>query len=267
MKKAIVNSLPKSGTNLLAKCLTLFGYKEKGHISTGSVLDNSPASLLRRLWWGSNSHGYSIGVNTPIEVRKLPIDCKLKRLSDKQFITSHVGYDSRLLESVIGCDITPIQVLRDPRAVLASFVPYVLQDKQHFLSASFQRMSTEERYQSALLGGEFNELKLNSIESYCRALAPWVTHKAVTLIRFEDIVGKNGGGCDNKRDAALELLADKLELPKEKIPAVADALYGPGRHTFRKGHIDSWREELPPSVRDLISVELSEILTLWGYED
>ena len=34
MKKIFINSLPKAGTNLLAKCLDLFGYHKSGHLGS-----------------------------------------------------------------------------------------------------------------------------------------------------------------------------------------------------------------------------------------
>ena len=266
MNKVFVNSLPKSGTNLLAKCLLLFGYKERGHISAGTVLDSTPRAFIRRLLWKSNSDGYLFGVNSPIMVRKSPIDSILRKVKEGQFITAHVGYQQELLDAVINNGLTPIQVIRDPRAVLASFVPYVLDDKNHFLNGLFSSLSLEECYKAVLDGVTENNLTQRSLQQCCEALDPWLNTDGVTVVKFEDIVGDQGGGSDEERLKVLEQLADALNLSRKMIPQVAENLYGPGRHTFRKGRVDSWREEIPTSVLDRISIEMSSVLDKWGYE-
>ncbi len=266
MNKAFVNSLPKSGTNLLAKCLLLFGYKERGHISAGTILDTTPRALLNRLIWKTNVGGYLLGVNSPVMVRKFPIHFKLRQVKSGQFISAHVGYQQELLDAVITNGLVPIQVIRDPRAVLASFVPYVVRDKNHFLNGLFSSLPPEERYKAVLDGVTENNLIQKPLQECCEALDPWMNTSDVIVVKFEDIVGKQGGGTDEKQLLVLEKLADALKLPHEKIPQVAENLYGPGRHTFRKGRINSWKNEIPSSVLKRISTEMSGILDKWGYE-
>jgi len=266
LNKAFVNSLPKSGTNLLAKCLLLFGYKERGHISAGTILDRTPRAFVRRILWKNNSNGYLLGVNSPVMVRKSPIDSILRKVKNNEFISAHVGYQQELLDAVIENGFTPIQVIRDPRAVLASFVPYVLADTNHFLHKLFKSLTLEERYQAVLDGVSEGDLTQSSLRDCCEALNPWLNTKGVVIVKFEDIVGSQGGGSDEARNKVLEEIAHALSIPSEQIPAVADSLYGPGRHTFRKGRIDTWKDEVPPLVLERISKEMSDILTKWGYE-
>lgn len=265
MKKTFVNSLPKSGTNLLAKCLLLFGYKECGHISSGTVLDKKMIAFIRRVLWMTKGQGYSIGINSPIEVRKPPIDSILNGIKDDQFITAHVGYRQDLLETIIDKGYVPIQVIRDPRAVLASFVPFVLTYKKHFLHTTFKSLSHHERYKTVLEGISIDGLTLQPLRTYCMALDPWLNSEQVHRIRFEDIVGAQGGGTDEQCLNVLEHLASALDLPDDRITQVAEDLYGPGRCTFRKGKIDSWREEIPSDLLERISDELVDVLDKWEY--
>lgn len=267
MNKAFVNSLPKSGTNLLIKCLLLFGYTECGHISAGTILDNTPRALLRRLLWKSSANGYLLGVNSPVMVRKAPVNSILKKAKEGEFISGHIGHQQELLDEIIANGFTPIQVIRDPRAVLASFVPYVLGDKNHFLNGLFKSLSSDDRYKAVLDGVTQNNLTQRSLQSCCEALDPWLNNNNnVLVVKFEDIVGKHGGGSDERQTKVLEQIADALNINRESIPHVAESLYGPGRHTFRKGKIDSWKEEIPSSILDRISSEMSIILDKWGYD-
>ena len=266
MRKVFVNSLPKSGTNLLAKCLLLFGYKERGHISAGTILDHTPRAFIRRILWKSNSDGYLLGINSPVMVRKQPINAVLRKVKKNQFISGHVGYQQELLDEILANGFVPIQVIRDPRAVLASFVPYVVSDNNHFLHGLFKSLNTTDRYKAVLDGVTKNNLTQRSLKNCCESLDPWLEKNDVVVVRFEDIVGGQGGGSDVKQHIILEQIADALNIPQKKIPLVAENLYGPGRHTFRKGRIDSWKEEVPSVVLDRISSEMTEILDKWGYE-
>lgn len=266
MNKAFVNSLPKSGTNLVIKCLLLFGYEEHGHLSAGTILDRTPRALLRRLLWKSSINGYLLGVNSPVMVRKAPVNSILKKVKEGQFISGHVGYQQELLDEIIANGFTAIQVIRDPRAVLASFVPYILSDKNHFLNGLFSSLSYDDRYKAVLDGVTENNLRQCSLQSCCEALDPWLNTNAVLVVKFEDIVGNQGGGSDEQQTKTLEHISNALDLDCESIPHVAESLFGPGRHTFRKGKIDSWKEEIPLSVLDRISSEMSATLDKWGYD-
>ena len=265
VKKAFVNSLPKSGTNLLAKCLTLFGYKERGHISAGCVLDRRLGSIIRRILWRPDENNYLVGINSPVAVRKSAIDSILGKIKEGEFLTAHVGYRDDFLSSVIKHGFVPIQVIRDPRAVLASFVPYVMKDQSHFLHNSFKSLSVYDRYKGVLEGISLNGSTLASLRTCCLSLDPWVNSKDVLCIKFEDMVGAMGGGSNDKMIHALELLANRLELPLDSISQVAENLYGPGRHTFRKGKVDSWKEEIPAALQSEVARQIGDILEKWGY--
>ena len=47
--------------------------------------------------------------------------------------------------------------------------------------------------------------------------------------------------------------------------AVADALFSEETTTFRKGRIDSWREDFSDDVCEVFERESGELLKLWGY--
>lgn len=249
----------------MAKCLTLFGYRERGHISAGTLLDSRPMALVRRITWRAGKDNYQLGINSPILARRSAVDRFLKHVGRDQFITAHVGHSADLLETCIEMGFVPIQVVRDPRAILASFVPYVLADRHHFLHNLFRDMGANQRYQAVYEGVSRKNGSLRSLGECCHALDPWIDHPQVFRIRFEDIVGSAGGGDDAARLEVLQRLATLLEAPESRIEEVAQKLYGPGRHTFRKGRIATWREEVPKDLQRRIADELGDILEKWGY--
>ena len=123
MKKVFVNSLPKSGTNLMAKCLELFGYRQKGGINSAIVLSNKWESLLRRAIWRPFSPGYLVGIDMPVEVPRLMVNRLLTSTDNDQFLTGHLGYTFDLVDKIKEEGFVCMVVIRDPRAVLSSFCP------------------------------------------------------------------------------------------------------------------------------------------------
>jgi hypothetical protein len=270
MKKVIINSLPKSGTNLLAKALKLMGYWERGGIGSFLVAKTTLKGCVRNLLWNSFGSGetYIVGVDSPINLPVAPVNRILDRVGESGFLSAHLGYSEKLLEAAKSRGFTPILVTRDPRAVLASFVAFVLDHKTHLLHHDFAGMDEVERYRAALLGREFaHGRKLLPLKERCLALAPWIEDADVMHLRFEDLVGSQGGGDDAVQKRLLEALCRRLDVPQERVATVAGELFGPGRKTFRKGQVDSWKEEIPPEVQDRMDAELDEVLRSWGYRE
>ncbi len=265
MKKAFVNSLPKSGTNLIGKCLELFDYKQLSGFGSSEVLADSWKSKVRRVLWRPSAHGYIIGLDTPVEVSRRIIDKKLAMASDGTFLFGHLGYTTDLLYRVQQMGFEPFVMLRDPRAVLNSFVHYVATNKLHVLHKEFLAMSIEERYLAALHGFFDGTASLQPMKVRCSALQPWIESESVQLLQFEKLVGEKGGGSNEQQQQTLEVLCDTLAIDRSGIERVMSELHGPGRPTFRKGKIDSWEEETPAELHDVINEELSDILPAWGY--
>ena len=265
MRKAFINSLPKSGTHLTAKCLKLMGYAELDHLGSAQVISPSTLSKLRRLAWYPFNQGYLLGIDTPVEVSKRIVHNRLKKGRPHTFFTAHVGYSTALLDAVRKHDIKPIVVYRDPRAVLVSFVHYVTKLKEHVLHSEFKDLSEELKFQYVLKGHRFTKAYLEPLRTRCLALDGWLSSDHVLKIRFEDLVGAKGGGTVESQEETIANLCRWLEIPDSKAEGVADTLFGPGRHTFRKGQIDSWRNEMSDENIKLVEERLGDVLKRWGY--
>ncbi len=265
MRKAFINSLPKSGTHLTAKCLKLMGYSELDHLGSAQVISPSMLSKVRRLAWYPFSQGYLLGIDTPVEVSKRVVRNRLKRGRPETFFTAHVGYSTALLDAILAHDIAPIIVFRDPRAVLVSFVHYVTKLKEHVLHSEFKGLSEENKFQYVLDGYRFKKAYLEPLRTRCLALDGWLASDQVLKIRFEDLVGAKGGGTVEAQEETIQNLCSWLDIPTDKSSTVADELFGPGRHTFRKGQIDSWRNELSEENIRKVEEKLGDVLNRWGY--
>ncbi len=265
MRKAFINSLPKSGTHLTAKCLKLMGYSELDHLGSAQVISPRMLSKFRRMAWYPYSQGYLLGIDTPVEVSKRIIHGRLKKGRPNTFFTAHVGYSTALLDAVLAHGIQPIIVHRDPRAVLVSFIHYVTKLKEHVLHSEFKDLSEDAKFQYVLNGHRFDKAYLEPLRTRCLALDGWLSSDKVLKIRFEDLVGTKGGGTLEAQEETINNLCNWLEIPTAKSAGVADELFGPGRHTFRKGQVDSWRAELSEENIRLVEEKLGDVLTRWGY--
>lgn len=265
MRKVLINALPKAGTNLLAKCLKLMGYREQGGIGSFLVSPVTIKGRVRRLLWQNPEDAYLVGIDSPIRLPKRAIHGILEKVGEGGFLSTHLGYNDELLLKALEMEFVPLLVVRDPRAVLASFVPFVTRYKPHALHQAFLAMTEEERYWAAFQGGCFGSVDLESLLTRCEALDTWYSNDAVVKIRFEDIVGSRGGGSDTLQMQTIRKLCQTVELPEESPGIVSEQLFGPGRGTFRKGQIDSWREELPQELLCEVERNLAPILQKWGY--
>lgn len=268
MQKVFINSLPKSGTNLISKALDLFDYSNAGHIGPVDITSKGWLSRARRILYRPIYQGFLVGIFIPVEIRRQVIIDKLRRVKSGQYLTAHVGYTEDILLKVQEMNFKLILMIRDPRAVIASYVPYILKARWHFLYEYFNKIDNEERYKIALNGYFGNrKISIQSMYTRCLSLVHWINSKSVLLVKFEDLIGIKGGGDDQKQRETLKRICSHIDAPLEKIDYVMNNLFGytPGRKTFREGKIDSWREEIPYSIQKEMKKRLQPILQKWGY--
>ncbi len=267
MNKVFINSFPKAGTNMVSKCLELLGYKQIGHIGANLVLGNNVRSIISRFINLPIKRGYLIGIVLPVEVSRISVDRLLSKVKDGEFVTAHVGYTEDVLYRIDQLKFKRILVLRDPRAIVASTVPWILKQKSHPFHHLFASMINKKRYQAAYRGCTDNRGGVfQSMRTRCLSIEPWLNSKNTLVVKFEDLVGHEGGGTKEKQTNVLIRLCQHVGVSERRIEYVKNNLWGPGKYTFRKGKIDSWRDEIPQDLQAEISHELKDILVTWGYE-
>lgn len=89
------------------------------------------------------------------------------------------------------------------------------------------------------------------------------------LIYFEDLVGSQGGGSDDKQQETLEKINDflNLEYSTEELVAIGQKLFGHARsQTFRKGQIGKWKEYFDEQMTEAYRKKFGHYLQQLGYE-
>lgn len=261
-----INSLPKSGTNLLAKTLNLMEFKESGiTLDSGHFNRRNIINFIYNLLPKKNKQGFIIGIDTPIQVEFTRILRLLNRIKENEYFVGHLGYTFELIET-LKKRFKIIQIIRDPRAVLSSFVKYVENNKFHYLHTEFTSYSKEERYLVGYNGFIKNNKILQPLKIRCNAMNPMIWDREILTIKFENLIGEKGGGNRNKQKESLESIYNHLniEYSNEILANIQDGLFGSSK-TFRKGEIDSWKNEIPSNIIEHINADLNIILKLWDY--
>ena len=77
----------------------------------------------------------------------------LMRLEEKDFFCGHLPFSDTISKILDDCDIRIIQSLRDPRDVLASQLAFALNNPEHFLHQTLQKLDSDTEQQRLILQG------------------------------------------------------------------------------------------------------------------
>ncbi|HCU54213.1 MAG TPA: sulfotransferase, partial [Gammaproteobacteria bacterium] len=259
-RRVLVNSLPKSGTHLLTKAVSNLGYREygqqRGYLDTLCVrlgrgtpwlLNYRQAQAGRKHPRRDETDSIRIGALTEYRVNPATLHHWLQRLETGSYIQGHMPFSPDLPPLLAQLDFRHLLIMRDPRAVLASLLHYIpnahLTDMgPHFLAADFADLSPAQQLALLLDGGHAPRARLEILPfaTVFRSLAAWRADSTCLLVRFEDLVGIQGGGSAERQAQTLHRIAAHLGL--ETAPA--GEVYDREARTFRQGQVDGWRRSL-----------------------
>lgn len=263
--RVLINSLPKSGTHLLAKAIEIFGYQEhftKGDIKNDSELETpiffNYREVKKALQKEESSQKteapnkqISVGALTPLYVDKSVFRHWLEVMSEGRYILGHIPQTPVLSEVLADLDYHHVFIIREPRSVVASSLPFILDTgkmpAKHFLENDFKQMSVEQRLDFILEGGYAPQagVEIKSFAEVYRSMLAWRNEPNCLFIRFEDLVGEKGGGSLEQQIKVIKSMASHLGFPfDENIAAKSKEIYNPSSRTFRTGKIDGWKSSL-----------------------
>ncbi len=261
VSRVLINSLPKSGTHLLAKAVELCGFRE--HFD-GQGMDDPAritplflnyrevkAALARQ---GVSRHAAAnipVGTLTPAYVDTETLGSWLAAMPYGSYLLGHMGWTPELAPLLAEYQVRHLFIIRDPRAVLASLLSFILDTggmpKPHFLETDFKQLSPELRLDLLLEGGYAPQsgVQVTPFREVFHTMFAWNQEPNCLLIRFEDLVGEQGGGSVEQQREAVRHIAAHLG---RDFDAAMDAkfgqIYSTNSRTFRKGSIDGWRQSL-----------------------
>jgi hypothetical protein len=245
----VVNSVPKSGTNLLIQLiLGIPGIK---------VSKLSPVGFYKQNF---NS---------------------LRKLQNGEMAYGHFPYRPRFARRLRKWDVKQLFISRDPRDVVVSMTHFIL-DKypEHHLYRYFtNHLSThEERLLASIEGvNRWNLLKSGShwrfgypsvYEEY-KQIYEWAGVPGVCRVTFEELL-KSQESQDRALMRIVNFLWDdlqRLSLDKYHLIRLMKQNIDPHKSwTFRKGEIGGWRDEFNEEHKAAFKRTAGELLIQLGYE-
>lgn len=284
--RVFVNSLPKSGTHLLAKAIQIFGYHE--YFTRDNYVDNTPKFLgsyeIRRVLKNQNlidrkqkEESLNIGIVFPNLIPKSQLQYWLECLPKSQYINGHIPYNPEFSKVLTDSNYRHVCIIRDPRAVTISRMKFIINSESAKdilpqgipLKADLEPMSTTERLSFLLKGGYAKkaDLKIYSFAQIYRSILAWGKDPNCLLVRFEDLIGEQGGGNKEKQTQTLRNLANHLNVPWDSaIASQTKNVYDPKTRTFRVGNINSWKTALEPEDLAILIEYCEPLCKEAGYE-
>ena len=283
--RVLVNSLPKSGTHLLTRAVEIFGYQEyathRGYLKRmlDSLGFSTPKYFNYKQAKNSLKKGKStddqiaIGAFTPYFVNQPTMQYWLNTIPYAQYIQGHIPFTPTLTQIITKLNYFHLVIIRDPRAVVASLLPFILNAQNtgmgtHFLADDFKPMSPIQRLKFVLEGGYAPKAKVkvdSFIEVYHSMLA-WRNEPNCLLVRFEDLVGEQGGGNTDNQKNVVKKIALHLEIKfDEDISSKLNQIYNPSARTFRIGKIDGWKNSMDLESTEYLTEYCKPICDEAGY--
>jgi hypothetical protein len=231
-------SIPKAGTHLLERALCLHPLLYRKIVPTVS---------------GANIERFG------------GLDALLHRVRPGQVIVSHLRFDPDFPKVLLRRGVRGIFLVRDPRDIVVSEVHYICRSadhRHHDLFAGLPDM--KQRLRLAIAGDPAHDVA--SIAERLDAFRGWL-ESGCLVVRFEDLVGPDGGGDRPSQLAAVRSVFHHLEVDADErlVESVCARLFSATSPTFRRGTIGAWRHALDPELQSLFSGLAGEAVRPYPY--
>lgn len=230
-RPVLINGIPKSGTTLLENIvLSLPGTRRDIDLSLANETTNGKECLefLRN---------------------------KINQFSSGHVYTGHIPYSPEVSSWLQENKVKQLFIYRDPRDVTVSLYHYIMKDKtpRHAYYSMYSKFeSDKERLLMAITGfGEGkNKYKVSNdsipaIVLVYQSYLPWVLDNSSDCfsLRYEDLVGTEEK-CKRKIEKLVRYINPDILINDNLLNEVRTKGMDPEMsHTFRKGVINSWKNE------------------------
>lgn len=275
--RVMVNSIPKGGTHLLLKLVYMLGIPDDPkRFWLGAGVIRQGFVPLNKLIKGSFSpRTVMIGSEVPVQVGVDWLTNRLNKVPDNHSFGAHCLYTHDLSTILSSCDVRPVCIIRDPRAIAASHMHYIKTWKKHFFHAAYMKLpSDKERMKFSIQGGKLGKIQARPMRERYERYIGWMSDSSAAFVRFEDLIGEQGGGTNENQEIAVRTIANHLDikLPDDQIASIQAGLFGKKEDmtkstTFRRGKVDAWRDELDHELISMVEQSLEDILTKFGYSN
>lgn len=250
----LCNSYPKSGTHLLYQIL----YSIPGLNKWDDIV--SIQSLCGLMNTASHVHW------------------KLGSAPDKSIVRCHLMHCEEINQALQEFDSKVIFIYRDLRDVAVSHARWTAKEPRTSLYQHYSRLNDFDRQlmcsiKGVPVGTPFgSNISHPDIGQDFSRWQKWLDEPTALAIKFEDLIGKRGGGCEETRFKTIKKIVNYLdiELSWKHIETnfASDIMNPQESHTFRKGgkgKIGGWKSVFKPEHTTAFKQVAGDLLIKLGY--
>lgn len=237
--RVLMTSIPKGGTNLLENALFNF-------------------PILRR------KLGRTFQRFRSIDSKTFKI---LSNIHNGQFLVAHLAAFPEVIEYCKRNNIKVIFMIRDPRDIMVSHCKYVAGiDSTHVLYEYYNSLPSDDARLMATIKGE-HEMQ-DSVKDVLGKYGGWLYDDNTLVVKFEDLIGSNGGGDDRMQYAVVKSIGIHLgiDMTDEKIQYICSSVFNSKAATFRSGQINGWVKYFKPEHIEVFNQLAGDLMTKYGYK-
>lgn len=252
----LCNSYPKSGTHLLYQILySMPGMKAWNY----DILSSQSLS------------GF---MNTYFHIKY-----KLESAPNNSIVRSHLMYYEELKSIIKQNNCKTLFIYRDLRDVAVSHARWVSREKLYYLNKIYQSKETFDERLMLSIRGIPRGTPFESNVSYpdigldFSRWKGWIDDPSTLSIKFEDLVGERGGGCETTRLQLIQKIADRIEidLSEDVLGQFGSLKMNPREsHTYvlgGRGKVASWKDVFKENHKDAFKKVAGKLLVELGYEE
>ena len=276
--RVVATSLPKSGTHLLVRLLELLEFQERKPSLMASLVRITERNPIRRILkksrlWHSNRDGDAglmVDLDEPENrVRRQWLCRVLHAVPDHSFLKAHLPYSVEMESLLLSFGFKILFIIRDPRDVAVSYCNYVSKNARHPLYGHFRMLPDYPSRIRAVLNGcaTPHGFIFSPLDHQLRNVLGWWRSKRTLNVRFEDLIGPNGGGNEAVQRQTVLRICEHLDVSTTSIYLghVAEQVFYCKARTFHKGAIGSWKEYLDKEMLDTFEQHVGHLMGELGY--
>lgn len=239
-----MNSIPKSGTNLLFNILLRLPNIKRSSII--SLFEGNPNQFM--------NHFYRLGHMQP-----------------NAFGIGHVYYSPQWSYFLTRLKIKQIFITRDLRDIVISYSHFLAKHNHlpEYPLFHHQLRTNKQRYLALIRGFHLNKKgRRPDIGTWFRQFQGWFQDRNTLSITYEDLVRSKESRHHTCRRILEFLLEDQLkpDVMTQWITLMEQGMNPKLSWTYRSGKIGNWKSEFDQEVKNLFKSKAGQILIQTGYE-
>jgi len=234
----IVTSIPKAGTHLLLKAVTLMTKKPNGYLApiTGQQYTDFNETAAQKVM-----------------------------ASKQTSIFAHLHYNTIAAQALEKYRFPTLFIYRDPRDLILAAARLVRRDLPKRGMPVPAALGLAKPWPNTY--NEYLTKLIENVQEIYNNFLPWLQHPMVYAVRFEDLVGTRGGGSAEKQIETLQGIGRHIGITLSATEAaqLGSQLFGTSA-TFRKGQVGAWKQEMNTAQRKRFCYLHQTLLEELGYE-